>query len=532
MDINIRFRVKYTETRNCVKARDVPGALAGCFALSDLCKEQLEFQGNSTMLISSMMAYRDTFLEFAKFLKGDKAFNRGMLKFFNVTIVESPSEKSEELKPAEQKSPDEDAIMDLIKGFKGYDGNENPVGDKETGSDDKANDDIIKEIVKSFSVVDDEDRADETEDVESADDEVSEVVEAIDEETDNIQKPNQNDPSNVSAREEAFSPETLCEFIGQKKVIERIQAEIKAAKKQGISTLPHILLLGSKGLGKTTLMELTAKEIGVKFEYLDCTMFRNDVSSQRELLSFLQNISNYNEPVVIGMDEIHRMPERLQSSLLTLLNSGMFTYLDKTGTNHKITIKDLTFIGATTHPQDLIDTLKDRCVKLELEFYDNDELQKIFLGKFATLKLEITEEALMECIDRCRSSLREVNFIAKGIKTYAVNANLVLADLKLTHEYFKVADLAPLGLKAMDLKILNTLSEDASGILAEDAIAARVGLDTRVYSNEYEPYLERIGFIIRTGRGRSLTDQARMYIKDGKYNLGVSTNESSKNKLI
>jgi Holliday junction DNA helicase RuvB len=203
----------------------------------------------------------------------------------------------------------------------------------------------------------------------------------------------------------------------------------------------------------------------------------------------------------------------------------MFTYLDKTGANHKIMIDDLTFIGATTHPQDLIDTLKDRCVKLELEFYDNDELQKIFLGKFVALNLEIDSEALAECINRCRSSLREVNFIVKGIKTYAVNANTDSVDLELAHEYFKVADLAPLGLKAMDIEILNALSEDAAGILAEDAIAARVGIDVKVYSYEHEPYLERIGFITRTSRGRSLTDKARDYLKDGVCSFETPENE-------
>ena len=313
-----------------------------------------------------------------------------------------------------------------------------------------------------------------------------------------------------------FTPKSLDGLVGQQEIKQRVNAEIGAARKQGNNHIDHILLLGSRGLGKTTLMELIAKALGVPFEHLDCTQFRNDVSSQRALQNFFHKIGKRNGPVVIGMDELHSLPPKLQAGLLTLLNNREYIYMDNNGTNQIIPIKEFTFIGATTDPHELLPTLKDRCSNLTfyLKDYSRDELQRIFLGKFASKGLQVNDDALGECISRCRSSVREVNSIVNGLCTLAINADTKQIDTSMVNEYFKNAEIDPIGLRVKDLEILNILYEEPSGIMAEETIAAKAGIDLRVYKSEYEPYLIKIGFISITGRGRALSEKAKTYLSD------------------
>ena len=319
----------------------------------------------------------------------------------------------------------------------------------------------------------------------------------------------------VAKAGKSFDPDSLEEFIGQSHVVRRILAEIKAANKRGERHLDHILLFGGRGLGKSTLMKLIAKHLGVRFEFMDCSQFNNDVASKRAIQKFFQNISRLEEPVVIGMDEIHALPKHIQTSLLTLLNDRNFVYLDENGVNHVIHIEDFTFIGATTDPQDVLMTVRDRCKNLTfiLEPYSPEDLRKILVNKFTARGLRVTEGALDLCVGRCRSSIREINSFVKGMDTLAINADTDLVDEAVANEYFSHTGIDPIGLTKKDLEILYALLENPSGVMSEDTIASRVGVDLKIYKSEYEPYLIYIGFIQITGRGRGLTERAMAYLK-------------------
>ena len=130
-----------------------------------------------------------------------------------------------------------------------------------------------------------------------------------------------NEPMPIYSSSGNGDPQSLSEFIGQEHVVRRITAEIRAAKKQGIKHIDNILLFGNRGLGKSTLMELIAKELGVKYEFIDASGFSRTSPAQDSFNKFLQRISIANEPVVIAIDEMHALPENIQTGLLTLLNS-------------------------------------------------------------------------------------------------------------------------------------------------------------------------------------------------------------------
>lgn len=323
----------------------------------------------------------------------------------------------------------------------------------------------------------------------------------------------------------SFAPESLSDFIGQEHVVKRIQAEISAARKQGLHYIDNILLFGNRGLGKTTLMKLIAKELGAKLELLDASHIGTDSGSKEAFHKFFQRISREGVPVVIGIDELHALSKSMQESLLTLLNDRVYVYMDKQGRNYALEIPAFTFIGATTDSQDILVTIKDRCNNLTfyLHDYTRDELRQIFLNKFAAKGLSVTEAVLNACIDRCRSSIREVDSFVSGLKTKAINGDVSRISIAMAEEYFRDIDRDPIGLKSKDLEILNAINNEATGVISEDTLAARVHLDAKVMTSEFEPYLLKIGFINITSRGRTLTDKAIKYLKgdgDGDGNNG------------
>lgn len=316
-----------------------------------------------------------------------------------------------------------------------------------------------------------------------------------------------------------FAPNSLRGFIGQQHIVKALLKEIAIVKNNGLRHLDNILLFGNPGLGKSTLMELIAKELGVRFEKLDCSQFRNSQQSLKALQGFFMRVARENEPVVIALDEIHALTAELQSSLLTLLNDRVYVSPPDIGGNIKrIPIEDFTFIGATTDDDKVLDTIKNRCLRLTFQMtdYAPEELRRIYKNKIASKGLTVDDEVIEISIPRSRGAIRYVNSIVDGFdRALYDDCGVRISthiDLSAALKYFDEKGIDSMGLTAKDLEILNVLDKYAGDAMGVDVLSARVGLDTKKYISEYEKYLIKIGFINVSGKGRALTETAVEYL--------------------
>ena len=318
-----------------------------------------------------------------------------------------------------------------------------------------------------------------------------------------------------------LEPQSLDEYIGQEHIVKRIKEEIKASKILGKGHLDNIMLFGNRGLGKSTLIELIAKEMGVELEFIDCTTFANNSKSEENFHSLFLNIIKKDRPVVIAFDEIHALTPKLQSRLLTLLQKREYAYVAD-GTTKIIPVKDFTFIGATTDYDAVLTTIKDRCSNLTftMKDYNRNELSMILANKFAAMGLKADEKVIECCVNRFRNSLRDIKAIVMGIHTKAVITPTDVVTLEMAEEYFKDRGIDPIGLEEKELQILRIIRDEERGSISEDTLAARAYLDPKVLTKVHEPYLMKIGFISINSKGRSLTPKAEDYLKYGYYDFG------------
>lgn len=333
-----------------------------------------------------------------------------------------------------------------------------------------------------------------------------------------IDEPAAVKPVDVSRSPE---PQRLDDFIGQVSIVERLREEIRAAEILGAKHIDNVLLLGNKGLGKSTLMELIAKELGVDFKLIDCTSFTSGARSEKNFHELMLRIYQDNRPVVLAFDEIHALPDKLQDRLLTLLQSRRYMYLES-GVAHTLEMPAFTFIGATTDIDALREPLKDRCSNLTfvMSDYSRAALSQILSNKFTAMGMDATPAVIERCVNRFRCSLRDVNAIVQGLYTKTVLAGTHTVTPDMVEAYFALRGVDPIGLKPKELEILRLIRDDPKGAVSEDTIAGRAYLDVKVYKTVYEPFLFRLGLLTVTAKGRALTDKALEYLDTGFYDFG------------
>ena len=298
-------------------------------------------------------------------------------------------------------------------------------------------------------------------------------------------------------------PQYLEDYIGQEKAQGNLKIYIEAAKQRG-DALDHVLFYGPPGLGKTTLAGIIANEMGVHMKVTSGPA----IEKPGEMAAILNSLQ---ENDVLFVDEIHRLNRQVEEVLYPAMEDYAIDIMigkGATARSIRLDLPKFTLVGATTRAGLLTAPLRDRFgVVHHLEFYTEQELQTIILHSARVLGVEADEAGALEMAKRSRGTPRLANRLLKRVRDFAQ----VKYDGRITKE---VADFAmdllevdKYGLDQTDRLLLTTIIEKFSGgPVGLDTLAAAIGEDAGTIEDVYEPYLIKNGFLLRTPRGRAVTE--------------------------
>ncbi len=308
----------------------------------------------------------------------------------------------------------------------------------------------------------------------------------------------------------SLRPKWLSEYIGQDKVKEKLRIFIQAAKERK-EPLDHVLLYGPPGLGKTTLANIIANEMGVNARITSGPA----IERPGDLASILTNLGDDD---VLFIDEIHRLNRSVEEILYPAMEDYALDIIIGKGPSARSIRLDLsrfTLIGATTRAGLLTSPLRDRFgVMLNLDLYDNKSLQKIVKRSSQILNISIDDEGAMEIAKRSRGTPRIANRLLKRVRDYAQVVEDGIITKEVAKKGLEMLEIDELGLDEVDRKLIMTIIENFNGgPVGIDTLSAATGEEKTTIEDVYEPYLLQIAFIKRTPRGRVVTKKAYDYFK-------------------
>ncbi|MBQ2554609.1 MAG: Holliday junction branch migration DNA helicase RuvB [Prevotella sp.] len=314
--------------------------------------------------------------------------------------------------------------------------------------------------------------------------------------------------------ENALRPLRFHDFSGQQKVVENLQVFVEAAKYRG-EPLDHTLLHGPPGLGKTTLSNIIANELGVGFKLTSGPV----LDKPGDLAGILTSLETND---VLFIDEIHRLSPVVEEYLYSAMEDYRIDIMIDKGPSARsiqIDLNPFTLIGATTRSGLLTAPLRARFgINMHLEYYDPDTLTRILERSASILQVPIEHEAAIEIARRSRGTPRIANALLRRVRDFAQVRGNGSIDTGIAKMALTALNIDQYGLDEIDNKILVTIIDKfKGGPVGVSTIATAIGEDTGTLEEVYEPFLIMEGFIKRTPRGRMVTDLAYEHLGRNRY---------------
>jgi len=317
------------------------------------------------------------------------------------------------------------------------------------------------------------------------------------------------DPAPGETYDRALRPQTLDEFVGQPQAKGNLKVFIDAARGRGES-LDHVLLFGPPGLGKTTLAQIVARELGVGFRATSGPI----LAKAGDLAAILTNLEPRD---VLFIDEIHRLAPTVEEILYPAMEDHVLDLIIGEGPSARsvrIDLAPFTLVGATTRAGLLATPLRDRFgIPLRLEFYSPEELVKVILGAARKMGAAVAEDGAREIATRSRGTPRVAGRLLRRVRDFADAEGATVIDQLVAARALARLEVDEAGLDSLDRRFLKALIENyGGGPVGMDTLAAAIAEARDAVEDVIEPYLLQQGFIQRTPRGRMACARAYSHL--------------------